>query len=460
MADISILNDSGAEGSAIATLIYHPEFILHTDYLKARYFYNVENGCIYWAIQELFKAGIDHIDAINLTNMLNSNYAVKKKIEEYNLADMQEFVAMAQYAARHTLEEYKLLANTIIEMSFKRELTKACIKIQQGCLNSENNLRDLNTLVNKEITGLLEEYLTTGEIEQFGNKIDDIEAEIDENVTGEGTSGFRSKIEPFNHYFTYEKGEVVLIKAKKKDGKSALCLNETVDKLKLGVPTVYFDTEMSDKLFYMRLMANLTGFSFIDIKTRSFKNYPEQIKIYEECKNWLREQPFVHLYLPNPTKEEIYATCKILKYKMNLQFVVYDYIKMDEPDSVRNYNLLGDLTNFLKNNVSGELELATLAAAQLNRDGQIADSDKIERYISTTVLWRPKTSEEIAADGIDCGNYAACVDVNRNGERMDPKTDYIDIQFDGNRMRITQAKEQHDPDSKMPDELKEDRKRR
>ena len=449
MADISILNDAGAEGSAIATLIYHPQFILHTDYLKARYFYNVENGCIYWAIQELYKAGIEHIDAINLTNMLNSNKAVKKKIAEYNLSDLQEFVSMAQYAARHTLEEYKLLANTIIEMSFKRELTKACIKIQQNCLNSEQGLRDLNTLVNKEMTGLLEEYMTTGEIEQFGEKIDELDQEIDENVNEDGTSGLRSKIDLFNHYFTYEKGEVVLIKARKKDGKSALCLNEAVDKLKLGVPTVYFDTEMADKLFYMRLMANLTGFNFQEVKTRSFRNSPEKVEIYNKCKEWLRSRPFVHLYLPSPSKEEIYATCKILKYKMDLQFVVYDYIKMDEPDTGRNYNLLGDLTNFLKNTVSGELELATLAAAQLNRQGDTADSDKIERYISTSVLWRPKTAEEIANDGPECGNYAACIDVNRNGERMDPETEYIDVQFSGNQMRIAQAKRQHDP-QQMP----------
>ena len=445
MADFSIINDAGAEGSAIATLIYHPEFILHTDYLKAKYFYNVENGCIYWAIQELYKCGIETIDAINLTNMLNSNMAVKKKIEEYNLSDMREFIAMAQYAARHTLEEYKLLANTIIEMSFKRELTKSCIKIQQSCTNSDLKLRDLNSLVNKEITGLLEEYLTTGEIEMFGAKVDAIEKEIDDNVNEDGTSGFRSKIELFNDYFTYEKGEMVLIKAKKKDGKSALCLNEAVDKLILGVPTVYFDTEMADKLFHMRLMANLTGIDFYEIKNRTYRRFPEKVEAYNKCLEWVKKQPFVHLYLPAPSKEEIYATCKILKYKMNLQFVIYDYIKMNEPDTGRNYNLLGDLTDFLKNTISGELELATLAAAQLNRSGDIADSDKIERSVSTTVLWRPKTAQEIDRDGVECGNYAACVDVNRNGERMDPETEYIDIQFSGNKMRINQAPKQHEP---------------
>ena len=43
---------------------------------------SVENGCIYWAIQELYKNGIETIDALNITNMLNSNNAVKKKIAQ------------------------------------------------------------------------------------------------------------------------------------------------------------------------------------------------------------------------------------------------------------------------------------------------------------------------------------------------------------------------------------------
>ena len=77
--DISLISDNQAEASVIATLVYHPDFILHTDYLKPSYFYNVENGCIYWAIQELYKNGVDVIDAINITNMFNSNTAVKKK---------------------------------------------------------------------------------------------------------------------------------------------------------------------------------------------------------------------------------------------------------------------------------------------------------------------------------------------------------------------------------------------
>ena len=57
------LSDTQAEAGIIATLVYHPEFILHSDCLKAGYFYHKDNGCIYWAIDQLFKSGVENIDA-------------------------------------------------------------------------------------------------------------------------------------------------------------------------------------------------------------------------------------------------------------------------------------------------------------------------------------------------------------------------------------------------------------
>ena len=63
---IEELSDIQSESGIIGTLIYHPEFVLHTDYLKPNYFYGVENGCCYWAIQELYREGITNIDAYNI----------------------------------------------------------------------------------------------------------------------------------------------------------------------------------------------------------------------------------------------------------------------------------------------------------------------------------------------------------------------------------------------------------
>ncbi len=442
--DISLISDNQAEAGVIATLLYHPEFILHTDYLKPSYFYNVENGCIYWAIQELYKSGVERIDALNITNMLNSNRAVKKKIEQYNLTDMQDFINMSQYACRHTLEEYKLLVNNVVTTSFKRDLNKAVLEIQSACFNSDADLNKLNSLVNTKINKLTEQYITSNEIEVFGSRIDDLWKEICNRRTEDGVYGIPSKFPLINEYFTYEPGELVLLKARMKRGKSAFFLNEAIHKIKNGVPTLYLDTEMQDRLFAERMLANLTGIEVKRIKNGRY-SYEEGNEL-EKANEWIKKQPFVHMYIPSSTDEEIYAIHKVLKYKMGLEFSIYDYIKSNIASSSENYNVLGGKCDFLKNNVAGDLNVAMLAGAQLNRQNQVADSDKLERYVSSSIWWRDKSTEELAKDGLDCGNFAATVDLNRNGEMMDEE-DYIDFKFDGNRMRIEQSKIQHDKNS-------------
>ena len=437
--DISLITDTQAEAGVIATLVYHPEFILHTDYLRAAYFYNVENGCIYWAIQELYKNGVETIDAINITNMLNSNRAVKKKIEEYNLTDMQAFINMSQYAARHTLEEYKLLVNNVIIMSFKRDLYKKTLEIQSACFNRDADLGKLNTLVNEEINNLTERYITSSEIELFGSRVDDLWEEICNRRTEDGIYGLPSKFSILNEYFSYEPTELVLLKARMKRGKSMFFLNEAVHKIKNGVPTLYIDTEMSSRLFFERMLANISGVSMRKSKTGRYDN--NEAKLLDDARNFIKQAPFVHMYLPQITDDEIYSIHKVLKYKMGLEFSIYDYIKMDMISSSEQYNALGQRTNFLKNNIAGELNIAVLAGAQLNRNNQVADSDKMERYVSTSILWREKTAEEIANDGgLDYGNYALTINLNRNGQQMEDD-EYISMSLDGDRMRIEQAKQ-------------------
>lgn len=437
--DISMISDNQAEAGVIATLVYHPEFILHTDYLKPSYFYNVENGCVYWAIDQLYKNGVETIDALNITNMLNSNKGIKKKISEYNMENMQEFINMSQYACRHTIEEYKLLVNNVITMSFKRDLNKVVMEIQSYCFNTDVDLNKLNNLVNTKINKLTEQYITSNEIELFGVKIDDLWKEICDRKTDSGIYGIPSKFVTINEYLTYEQGELVLIKARMKRGKSAFMMNEAIHKIKNGVPTLYLDTEMQDRLFYERMLANLTGITVKEIKTGKYTF--EQGNELEKANDWLKKQPFVHMYLPTTTDEEIYAIHKILKYKMDLQFSIFDYIKSNEISSSENYNVLGAKCDFLKNNVAGDLNVAILAGAQLNRNNEIADSDKILRYVSASMYWREKTSEEIARDGgLEYGNYALTVDLNRLGEQM-MQEEYIDFSFDGNRMKIEEAKQ-------------------
>ena len=433
--DISAITDTQAEAGVIATLVYHPDFILHSDYLRPGYFYNVENGCIYWAIQELYKSGIETIDALNISNMLNSNRAVKRKIEEYNLTDLQEFINMAQYAARHTLEEYKLLVNNVVETSFKRELAKVASEIQADCYNSDMGLSKLNQVVNNKLTDLTEKYITGDEIKTLGEQIDAIWDKIENQDL---SRRLPSKFKSFNDYFYYEPGELILLTARYKTGKSVFCLNECENMVMAGVPTLYIDTELSTETFTKRLICNVTGIPFKTIQNRTYSK--EQGELINKCINWIHNLPLVHLYLPDSNMDEIYSICKILKYKMNLAVVIYDYIKSYNSEAYTNSAILGQMADFLKNKIAGELDLAVLSAAQLNRNDVIANSDNIAKAISTGIYWRFKTPDEIKRDGgLDAGNVLAYVNINRNGPQSD-EDNAIFFSFDGDRQRIVEAK--------------------
>ena len=435
--DISAIVDTQAEAAVIATLVYHPNFILHSAYLRAAYFYNVENGCIYWAIQELFKAGIENIDAMNISSMLNSNIAVKRKIEEYNLTDIQSFISMAQYAARHTLEEYKLLVNIVVEKSFKRELAKLAGEIQADCYNADINLSELNQVVNNKLNHLTERYITGDEIKTLGEQIDDIWNKIENQDL---TRRLPSKFPSFRDYFYYEPGELILLTARYKTGKSVFCLNEACHMIKAGVPTLYIDTELSTETFVKRLVSHITGIPFKVIQNKSYDQ--KQQTLINKCIEWIHGLSFVHIYLPDSNMDEISSICKIMKYKMNLQFLVYDYIKSYDSEAYRNSALLGQMADFLKNKIAGELDIAVLSAAQLNRNDMIANSDNIAKAISTGIFWRFKTADEIQREGgLDAGNVIAYININRNGPQTD-EDEAIYFTFDGDRQMITEAKKQ------------------
>lgn len=131
-----------------------------------------------------------------------------------------------------------------------------------------------------------------------------------------------------------------------KMGKSCFMMNEAIHKLRMGIPTVYFDTEMADRLFLERMIANISGVELKKVKSGLYSE-EESAKI-EEAKSWIQEQPFVHIYNPQFTNEEIYAICNILKYKIGLQFVIFDYMKGNTLDSSALYNELGGRCDFLK----------------------------------------------------------------------------------------------------------------
>lgn len=444
MADIAELSDIQSESGIIGTLIYHPEYIEHTDFLQPNYFFNLDNGILYWGIRELTRDGIQTIDAYNLSNKLKSNKAVQKRLDQFNLPAIQEWLEMFRQVARHSLEEYKVLAEDVTSFAFKRELVNSFDNLKGLCFKRDTDLTVLSNKVYGELDDLTQKFVTSEEIHTLGDELDDIWAEIEKRRSADGIYGVPSKYPSFLPYFTYEPGELVLIQAKYKQGKSALLMNEAVHKLRNGVPTLVVDSEMSTRQYTERLLSHISGVSNKKIKNGTYNE--EEFQRVQEARAWLKRQPFVHIYDPNMNMDKLYSICKMLKRKIDLGFVIYDYLKFNNGTSSEIYNVLGAKCDFLKNKIAGELDLPVLSAAQLNRAGEIADSYKINMYLSVAIKWGYKTQEMQIRDGVECGNMYAKIYVNRLGEQMleDDDSQYIDFWFNGDTMTVEEA-EQHAP---------------
>lgn len=438
--DIKDLVDIHAESGVISTLMRHPKFITHSDFLRPEYFYQNDNRCIYTAIREMFKQGIETIDAFNIQTFINSDPQLKNTFSMYNMSSLQEYVDISLDVARNTPEEYKTLARRVAALAFKRDLHMELIAADNQCF-TDKTAAEVVQHTSKCLTEVKKKYISTNNsIKTISEVADDLMHQIESRRTPDGIYGIPSKFSAVNEFFTYEPTELVLVSGRMKKGKSALMMNEAIHKLQLGKPVLYIDTEMSDRLFYERMLANVSGVNIRAIKTGMMS--PEEDDAVYDANEWIKKQKFVHIYDPAMDDYTLFETCSLLKHQLGVEFVVYDYIKSNALDSSAQYNDLGARCDFLKNNIAGELDLAVLAGAQLNRQNQIADSDKLERYCSVSVKWQDKTPQEIETDGEECGNYKLSITLNRLGEQM-AYEDYIDMSFDGSKMKIIQA-QQHD----------------
>ena len=257
------------------------------------------------------------------------------------------------------------------------------------------------------------------------------------------------KFPALNNYVQLEAGELVIVGANAKQGKSMFLLNEAVDLLKRDYSVLYLDSELSSRMFTQRLMSNLTGIEYSRICSGQYT--AEENDRLERARSWLKTRKFTHKYMPIFDPNGIYAAVKKSIHSQGTQVLIIDYFKGGGSDSTSDdafatYQQLGRLVDMVKNVLCGDMGLIGLGAAQTTSTGKIADSAKIGRNASTILTIENKTPQEISQDGIECGNKKLRVVLNRNGEQMS-SNEYIDLQFNGNLVSYKQAAKQHDPNA-------------
>lgn len=423
----------------IASLVYHPEFSFYSENLLPNHFFNKENRYIYAAICNLAQRGVQHIDPYSILQSLQSQEATAKYADEITVAQLNDFFDTSDSLARHTVEDYKLCVDNVIDAAFRRDALQSLKKCEAMCFNE--SIKDIEQQIYRSLDDVMMEFSATTEVPAYKDVIDECWAEI-EGRQGSGYAGIPFKFPALNDYATIERGELFIFGAEQKQGKSMMLLNCAVDLLQHDYAVLYLDSELNTRLFTARILAHLTGIEYKRLTSGNYSEEEERRII--EAKEWLKTRKFTHLYIPTFDQHSIYTAVKKVNHTQGLDVLIVDYFKgKSEGDAFDSYQELGRFVDMVKNQICGEMNIAGIGAAQATVTGKLADSAKIARNASTIAMISDKTPEEIEADGAECGNKKLRVTVNRNGMQM-AQGEYIDLLFDGNHILYQQAK-QHIP---------------
>lgn len=435
-----IINAVDSEGGIIASLIHNPKLSFYSEQLLPLHFTLKDNRCVYVALCELAKNGITKVDPYNIIEILNSQESTRKYAEELSIDKLYELIEMSDGLARSSPEEYKILVSNVLDAAFRRDMYESLGECRKLCLDRTKT--GIERAIYDKVDLVMAGYSYTNEVPEFCDVVDGLWADVKAHQNG-AICGLPFKFPTLNEYVTLEPSELVIVAAKAKGAKSMFMLNEAVDVMKMGKSVLYIDSELSSRLFLIRLISHLTQIEFSRVKNGRYDE--AEGKSIDEAIKWIKQQHFVHIYMPIFSIDAIYTAVKGVMHRFDgLDLLIVDYIKSTNTDGAwESYAELGKLTDFIKNDIAGKLEIAALAAAQLTENNKLADSAKIVRNASTIMMMMDKTPEEIEADGEECGNKKLIVTQNRNGMQHAPG-EFIDLYFDGNRVTLSEAT-QHIP---------------
>lgn len=434
------INSLESESGVIATLIQHPDFIFYSEQLLPMHFTNTGNKCMYMAVRNLVRdKGIFTIDPYNIVSYLNSSEKTKEFAGVLTLDKLNELMEMSDVLARHTVEEYKLLANNVLDAAFRRNTFQKLRECEELC--TKDSVEDIEQKIYNTIDDLMLEYSTANEVPQYKDLIDGCWEEI-KSRQGNGYAGIPFKFKTLNEYATIEPGELFIFAAEAKQGKSMMLLNCAIDLLKQDLAVLYLDSELNTRLFTARVLAHLSGVEYKKLTSGAYNE--DELKRIEQAKEWMKTRKFTHIYIPMFDQQSIYSAVKKVYHTQGIDVLIVDYFKgSGDGDAFDSYQELGRFVDLVKNKICGDMGICGVGAAQATVNGKVADSAKIGRNASTIALIQDKTPEEMEADGVECGNKKLRVILNRNGMQH-ASGEYIDFQFDGNHISYEEAK-QHIP---------------
>jgi len=427
------------------------------DMLSEATFNTEPNGLIYRCLTHIMKADdnakIDVALIQAAAHELGASYILAKKEELLHLQAIMNFPIelsnVRKFAAKiRKLEIGKLLHSQLEGVQQKLLEIKGDERIAQILGIAEDTIFNFTSLLNDQSEAP----------DSMGNDAEERLRILAENpVTQMGVpTGF--PIYDASIGGGLREATINVIGARPKIGKTLLSDNiglYIAENIK--IPVLNMDTEMIKEDHQNRILANMSDVPIEDIETGQFGKYPNiKNKVLENAKK-LKSLPYYHKSIAGkPFEEQLALMRRWIAKEVGLNpdgtakkcVIIYDYLKLMDTaglDDLAEFQLLGFMMSSL-HNFMVRYKIPCLAFMQLNRDGitkegtdTASGSDRIVWLCSNFTIYKKKSDEEIAEDGVKSGNRKLVPVVARHGCGLDDG-DYINCHMFGKFGRIKEGK--------------------
>lgn len=375
-------------------------------------FLSYDNSTIYTLLGSLSKRNIHRFDLpliINTAQELGVLESIGGMDYLYSINDMPV-----------SKENFDVYLKNVLEAATKLKLYKMLLEKKKLIESNSKDGFDSADLIGKLETEILDLSTVSKAIDEPRNLAEGLRELVEERrVTPVDRMGISTGYRILDQQIDgLVPGTLNVVAARPKMGKSTLLSNiAAYVSYQEGIPVLYIDTEMDFNQWRDRLVACMSGIRERDFKHGGYSD-DDYNKIIEKCVNLVERGKLFHEFMPGYSLDKIVALYKKYKLKHDIGLMVFDYLK--EPDSTsvdrnrKEYQILGDVTTKLKD-LAGELQIPALTAVQLNRDKDVADSDRIARYADVICLWGMKDKDEIEAGGDRAGSHKLVIRETRRG---------------------------------------------
>jgi len=240
---------------------------------------------------------------------------------------------------------------------------------------------------------------------------------------------------------------VTLIAARSGVGKSVISTNVALHVAKMGIPVLYLDTEMDLGDQRNRVLANVSGVEINQIAKGKFnRSIMERSRVIEAAKA-IEKIPYHYISIAGQSFDNILNIAKRwIKQHVGIDdtgktkdcLIIYDYFKLMSSAglsaAIAEHQALGfQITKTHDFCVANDVPC--LSFVQLNRENEVAQSDRLIWLASAVAKFEPKSEEEIAEDGEENGNRKFVITKARHGSSLD-YGDYINIRMIGKLARL------------------------